>query len=120
MEQDNEKGLTDWLYNRYVEALRKSETKEMTIYWTILNRCAYGMNLRKFGTLRRYAKERIKVINTAFKSGKAKKMLFTGDEGIKEFEQTISAYEKNLREMLFSEENIKKMVTVKRLNYGND
>ncbi|HRB71481.1 MAG: hypothetical protein E2604_11395 [Flavobacterium sp.] len=117
---ENEKALTDWLYNRFVEASRKGKHEQTDIYLELLNKCVNTMTQRKFGTLRRFARGRLKTIYTALKSGTVKKLLLTGDEGTKEFEKTISDYEKSLREMNFPEETIKELVIEKRINYGND
>lgn len=117
---ENEKTLTDWLYNRFVEASRKGKYEQTDIYLELLNKCVNTMTQRKFGTLRRFARERLKTIYNALKNGTVKKLLLTGDEGTKEFERTISDYEKSLREMNFSEEAIKELVIEKRFNYGND
>lgn len=120
MEQINEKSFTDWLYNRYVEASRKNDSVQTSIYLDLLDRCVNTMTQRKFSRLRRYARERIKTITVAMKNGKLNKLLFTGDEGQQEFETAMADYEKRLREMYFSEESIREMVIQKRMNYGND
>jgi vancomycin permeability regulator SanA len=120
METNNEKAFTDWLYNRYVEAVRKNDYRQMSIYLDLLNRCVSMMTQRKFSRLRRLARERIKAITIAYKSGKLKKLLLAGEEGVTEFETAMADYEKKLRKMYFPEERIKEMLIEKRMNYGND
>lgn len=117
---ENEKGYTDFLYNRYVEAVRINDHVKSWIYLDMLERCVNMFTTRKFSRLRRYARERLKVIKTAQRASKLSKLLLTGDEGKREFEKTIYDYEQGLRELLFSEETIRDLVVQKRMNYGSD
>lgn len=121
MAYENNNEFTDWLYNRYVEAMRKGDLmKAFTFSETLREYIARALYQRKFSKQRQHAKELDKMINKALQNSTTHKLLLTGDEGQKEFENTIAEYEKKLREWNFSEEYIREMVIERRFNYGND
>jgi len=117
---ENEKGYTDWLYNRYVDAVRINDHVKAGVYLDLLERCLNMFTTRKFSRLRRYARERLKVITNAQRKSALSKLLLTGEEGTREFEKNMYDYEQGLREMLFSEETIRELVIEKKINYGSD
>ncbi len=121
MAYENNNDFTDWIYNRYVEALRKEDYVRMLVFLDVLNQYIFkALAQRKFSKLRRHAKELVKDIDKAHRNGNPRKLLLTGDEGQKEFEKTIADYEQSLRDMNCSEEMITELVIEKRFNYGND
>ncbi len=117
---ENEKGYTDWLYNRYVDAVRMNDHMRATIYLDLLEKCIGMFNSRKFSRLRRLARELLKEIYRAQRSGTLAKLLLRGEEGAREFERKMFDYEQQLRDLHFSEDKIKEMVIDKRINYGQE
>lgn len=121
MAYENNHDFTDWLYNRYVVALRKNDYTRMIVFSDVLNQYVIKvLSQRKFSKQKRHAKELLKTIEKAHKNETIHKLLLTGDEGKQEFEKAMADYEAMLREMDFSEETITELVIEKRFNYGND
>jgi len=121
MTAKNENDFVDWLYNRYVEALRNKDFLQMSIYFDVLDRCvSMAFSQRKFSSLRTRAKKRLKEIATAGKNGTLCKLDFVGEEFVREFEKAMQDYEQTLKDQGFSQQLIRDLVIEKRCNYGND
>ncbi len=121
MKTINETTLVDWIYNRFVEAVRKNDFIQSSIYQDILNKT---INLlpsgRKYSAIKRRAKEHQKEITIAYKSGKPQKLQYTGTEFVADFNRVIAEYEIELRNMDFDEDTIQYLLSEKKLSYGND
>jgi predicted transcriptional regulator len=113
--------FADWIYNRYVEFLRKKDLKSTMVFLDVLEKyISTGLTERKFSRQRRHANGLLKTIYKAMKTGKSDKLELTGKEWTQEFEKKIKEYEKSLIDMGFDEETIEQMVIEKKYNYGND
>ncbi len=112
--------FTDWLYNRYVEARRKNDFLKAFVFLDVLNQFVIWTDQPKYRQQKRYAKELIKAIGKAVKNSTAHRLLLRGEEGQREFEQKMAAYEKELNEIGYDQETIRELVIDKRWNYGND
>lgn len=121
MSYDTNNDFSNWIYNRYVESLRKKDLRATMIFLDVLEKfISSGLTDRKFSRHRRHANGLLKTIYKAIKTGKSDKLELTGKEWTQEFERKISEYEKQLIEMNLSEETIQQLVTEKKMNYGND
>jgi hypothetical protein len=121
MAYENNNEFTDWLYNRYVEAMRKNDIMRQFVFYDVLNEYINKtLNQHKFRGLKRYANNLLKTIQKAHKNGTAKKLELSGDEWQLEFQKAMADYEKNLREMDFDENTIREMIIEKKMNYGNN
>ncbi|SOD17769.1 hypothetical protein [Pedobacter xixiisoli] len=115
-----EREFTEYLYNRYVDAVRNDKYTAEQIYDDLLRRCVYNLPSRKYSRIRRYARELVKKITLAKKNGISGKLLFVGEEGKREFEEVIEQYRQSLIEQGLPEETIDRWVIDKKKYYGND
>lgn len=121
MAYENNNVFTDWLYNRYVESLRKKDIIKQFIFFDVINQFVNkALTQRRFSQQRRYANNLIKAIQKAHKNGTSHKLQLSGEEWQREFEKAIADYERNLRELDFDEEQIRELIIEKKCNYGND
>lgn len=121
MAYENNNDFTDWLYNRYVEALRKNDTIRVLVFLDALNQYFIkALTQRRFSKQKRYTGNLLKSIEKAHKNGTANKLTLIGEEWQQEFQKAIADYEKSLREMDFDEETIRELIIEKKCNYGND
>ncbi|WP_316795531.1 hypothetical protein [Pedobacter agri] len=121
MSYDTNNDFSNWIYNRYVESLRKKDLRTTIIFLDVLEKyISSGLTDRKFSIYRRHANGLLKTIYKAQKTGKSDKLQLTGKEWTEEFERKISDYKKQLTDMNLSEETIQQLVTEKKMNYGND
>lgn len=121
MAYQNNNDFTDWLYNRYIEAMRKNDTVRQFVFYDVLNQfICTALNQRRFSGLKRYANNLLKTIQKAHKNGTAHKLPLSGEEWKQEFHKAIADYEKSLHEMGFGEETIKELIIEKKYNYGKD
>lgn len=112
--------FTDWLYNRYVEAIRNNDTSKAVVYTEVLNQfIRWTFNHPRYSQQKRHARLLIKEIYRAIKNGTSHKLVVTGEEGKQEFQQKMAEYEQELRDAGFPEDSIIELVVEKRLNYGN-
>lgn len=117
----NNNDFTDWLYNAYVVAIRRNDTKRALVFLDVLNQYVFRvLAKRKSGKRKRHAKELLKTVQKAAKNGTTHKLVLTGEEGLREFEAAMAKYEKALREMGLGEETITELVNEKKMEYGND
>lgn len=104
-----------------MEAWRKQDITKAFVFSDVLR--AYidkALSQRKFSKQKRHANELNKTIYKALQNSSTHKLLFTGQEGVDEFNAEIAKYEQRLREAGCSEEYIREMVIEKKFNYGND
>lgn len=121
MTYQNNNDFADWLYNRYVEALRKSDTLRAIVFYDVLNQyISKALTLRGLNAQKRYTRKLLKTIEKAHKNGTPHKLQLLGAEWQSEFQKAIADYEKNLREMGVDEETITELIIEKKCNYGND
>lgn len=121
MEHDKTNDFTDWLYNRYIESLRKEDFARMLVFLDVMNQYFIkALTQRRFSKQKRYMAKLLKTIEKAHKSGTTKKLQLVGVEWQQEFERAIKEYETALTELNFSKERIKELVIEKRCNYGNN
>ena len=111
-----EKEFIDFIYNRYVDAVRRHDSSDLQ-YWKILDNCMSMLSMRKYAALRRHARERLKDIKRAIQSEPPIKLRKVGQEGEIEFRKEIEDYEKRLREFNFSEDFIRERIIQKREDY---
>lgn len=121
MEAITDNTFSDWLYNRFVEAVRKDEISKSFIYQDILQQTENLLpNGRKYSALKRRSKAHLKDISKAFKNGSLKKLHYTGAEFVADFNRAIEEYEKELRNTDFDEDTINYLLSIKKETYGND
>jgi len=121
METINDNTLVDWLYNRFVESVRNEDHRKLFIYEDVLHQINNLLPTgRKYSAMKRRAKTHLKEILKASKSGALKKLHYTGQEFVADFNRTIAAYEKELRNTNFDEDTINYLVSQKKETYGND
>jgi hypothetical protein len=121
METITDNSLVDWLYNRFVEAVRKNDYSKSFIYEDVLNKTIHLLPAgRKYSALKRRAKALTKEILKASKSSSPKELHYTGAEFVADFKRAIAEYEQELRDLDIDEETIKEMVIEKKMNYGYD
>jgi predicted amidophosphoribosyltransferase len=121
MTYENNNAFTDWLYNRYVESLRKKDIVKQFLFFDVINEfLKKALSQRKFSQQRRYANSLLRSIQKAHKNGTTEKLQLSGEEWQREFEKAIADYERNLRELDFDEEHIQELIIEKKCNYGND
>jgi ubiquinone biosynthesis protein Coq4 len=121
MAYENNNDFADWLYNRYVEALRKNDTIRALVFLDVMNQYFIkALTQRRFSKQKRYTGNLLKSIEKAHKNGTANKLTLLGEEWQREFEKAIADYERNLRAMDFNEEHIRELIIEKKYNYGNE
>ncbi|ALR29280.1 hypothetical protein ATE47_01470 [Chryseobacterium sp. IHB B 17019] len=121
MTYGNNNEFAEWLYNRYVEALRKSDAMRAMSFYDVLNQYILkALADRRLSKQKCYADKLLKTIQKAHKNGTANKLQLLGEEWQREFEKAMADYENMLREMDLGEETITALLIEKRYNYGND
>lgn len=112
--------FTDWCFNRFVEHNREGKYTVAGIYHDMLKKhFEWNLKGRRLTTQRQRAKNRLHDIMNAMKAGKLDKLTYTGEEGKKEFNDVIAAYEKQLRDFGYPEETINELIILKKENYGH-
>ncbi len=108
--------FTEWCYNSYVEATRSDRYREATVYYLVLHQhLTLNLKARRLVSQRIKAKSLLKDIDNAGKAGKSYSLTYTGEKGVHEFKEMIAAYEKQLRELGYSEDNITELIIQKKL-----
>ncbi|WP_412468798.1 hypothetical protein [Pedobacter sp. KLB.chiD] len=121
METITDSTLVDWLYNRFVEAVRNDDYRKIFIYEDVLHQINNLLpSGRKYTAMKKRAKAHLKEILKASKGGALKKLHYTGAEFTADFNRIIEAYEKELHNTDFDEETINYLLNIKKETYGND